>query len=74
MSAEQTMQETKVRIMVGAEAAYACITTPTTSLDVRLDPGMSASKAMLRSAKELREQAERLLKRAELIETAEKLV
>lgn len=59
-----------VRIMIGAQAAYACITTSTTTLDVRLSSGMSEKKSLSESAIEMRTAAKRLLARAELIEAA----
>lgn len=64
----------KVRIFVGAQAAYACITDGTRSLDVRLSPGKPAGASLRESAKEMREQAARLLERAALIEAAEQLI
>lgn len=60
----------KARVIVGASHAYACITTPTTSLDVQLLGAMSASASLERSAAELREKARSYLARAELMETA----
>lgn len=63
-----------VKTIVGAEAAYACISTESVSLDVRLAPGKSAFKSLKESAAEMREQAERLIKRAELIEQAAALL
>jgi hypothetical protein len=59
-----------VRVLVGAEAAYACIKTGTTSLDVRLPPGKSAGAAMREVAAEMTEKAEMMLERARLIESA----
>ncbi len=64
----------RVRILVGASAAYACIESGTRSLDVRLAPGKSAAAAMLEAAAEMTEKAERMLKRARLIESASNLV
>lgn len=56
----------KVRILVGAQAAYACIETDTTSMDVRLEPGRSAAQALREFADDLKGQSERLQKRAAL--------
>lgn len=64
----------KVRIVCGAEAAYACITTASKSLDVRLSAGKSARQSLRESAVELRQHAARLLERANLIESAERLL
>lgn len=55
-----------VRIMVGAQHAYACITHATGSLDVLLSPGKGAAKSLEESAAEDEAKAERLLKRAAL--------
>ncbi len=60
----------KVKILIGAEAAYACISTPTTSLDVRLAAGKSTQKSLLEAAQEMRDKAARLLAQAALIEEA----
>lgn len=60
----------KVRILIGAHAAYACITTPKTSLDVQLSPGRSAAQSLRESALELREKAARDIARADLMEEA----
>jgi hypothetical protein len=60
----------EVRIFVGAEAAYAFIRTPDQSMDVRLSPGKPAAKSLHDTAIDLREQATKLLQRAEFIERA----
>jgi len=60
----------KTRIIIGAQAAYCCIKTEAVSLDVRLLAGRSAPVSLYQSAMDLREDAERLLKRAHLIEDA----
>jgi hypothetical protein len=39
-----------VRILVGAEHAYACIKTRNKSMDIRLDHGVSASTSLRRHA------------------------
>lgn len=59
-----------VRILVGAEAAYACIKTETRSLDVRLMPGKAPTTSLRETAAELRQQAQQLHQRAALIESA----
>lgn len=59
-----------VRILVGAEASYACITTNTGSLDVRLNPGRGPSAALLEFAEEQRDKAAQLLRRARFAELA----
>lgn len=56
----------KVRVMIGAQAAYACIETDTTSMDVRLEPGRSAPQSLREWAEDLKGQSERLQKRAAL--------
>lgn len=60
----------QVRVIVGAQAAYACISHESGTLDVRLNPGRSARKSMKESAAELREKAAELTRRAALIENA----
>lgn len=63
-----------VRILIGAQHAYACIKTDNTSLDVLLSPGRSPAKSLLETAAEMREKAAKLIERAELIEAAQKLL
>ena len=60
----------KVRSFIGAEAAYACIDTPTVRLDVRLSPGRSTPQSLRESAKEWEAQAAQLLSRAVLAREA----
>lgn len=60
----------QVRTVVGAEAAYACISTTGRSLDVRLHSGRSASTSLRQLAQEEREKAQRLLRRARVMEAA----
>lgn len=60
----------RVRVFVGAQAAYACISTPNTSLDVQLLGAMGAPQSLRRQAQELREKAEQYQARAYLIEQA----
>jgi hypothetical protein len=60
----------KVRILVGAEATYACITYDKGMMDVRLEPGCSAHKSLFAYADELRQQAAKNIQRAALIECA----
>ena len=59
----------QTRIIIGA-SAYCHIKTDTTSLDVLLSPGRSASQSLRESAAEMREQAARLTRRAELLVAA----
>lgn len=59
-----------VRIVVGAQYAYACIKHARGSMDVRLDHGIGAVASLRRSAGEDRAKAERLLQRAALLEVA----
>lgn len=66
-------EEMKVRVVVGAESAYACITVPGKSLDVRLSAGRSAAQSLRESAVDLRAEAARLVARADLIEAAAQL-
>lgn len=56
----------KVRTIIGAEAAYACITTESISMDIRLEPGRSASKSLREWAEEQKAKAARLERNAEL--------
>lgn len=59
-----------VRILILAEAAYACIKTDTATLDVRLSAGKSASDSLRETAQDWRAQAARLERRAKLAEEA----
>lgn len=56
----------KVHTLIGAQAAYACIKTPSCSLDVRLEPGRSAAQSLREWAAEQKAKAERLNRQAEL--------
>lgn len=60
----------KVRTFVGAQAAYACITTDTTSLDIQLEPRRSASVALREWAANQQEKAARLTRQAALARRA----
>lgn len=60
----------KVRILVGAQAAYACISSDNRTMDVMLSPGMSAVKSMRQSAAEMRKKADDLQERATYIDQA----
>jgi hypothetical protein len=60
----------KVRILVGAQASYACITHDHGTLDVRLEPGRSPSQSLNEYADELRKEATKKIQRAALIECA----
>lgn len=64
----------KVRIIVGAQAAYACIETDTTSTDIRLEPGRSAAQSLREFAEDMKFRADRLQQRAALaVAAAEQL-
>lgn len=63
-------QAIAVRVMVGASHAYACISEPGRSLDVRLEPGRSAAASLAEIAHEERAKAAKLLQRADILERA----
>jgi len=63
-----------VRTLVGAQYAYACISHQRGTMDVRLEPGRSASESLLQTAAELEAKAERLTKRAELMRRAAEVI
>jgi hypothetical protein len=67
---ENSMQ---VRILIGANA-YAHIKTETSSLDVLLAAGKSPKASLIESSIELREKALRLMRQADLMEEASKIV
>ena len=48
----QPESEMKVRILVGAEATYAMIQTPSYNLDVKLSPGRAPAQSLRESADE----------------------
>ena len=54
----------RVRIIHGAEAAYASIQTSGAFMDVRLEPGRSAARSLRETAEEWRERAAKLHQRA----------
>lgn len=64
----------KVRTIIGAQAAYACITTESVSMDVRLEPGRSAAQSLREWAEEQTAKADRLRRNAELALQAVKLL
>lgn len=65
----------KVRVIVGAQAAYACITYDNGgAMDVQLEPGRSARQSLQETAEEMRARAAKMIRRAELIETAAELL
>jgi len=64
----------KVYVIVGAQAAYACITHNNGTMDVRLKPGRSARQSLQETAGEMRARAAEMIRRAELIERAAELV
>jgi hypothetical protein len=59
----------KVTTIIGANT-YACIKTPTRSMDVLIQPGNSVAYRLQEHADELRERASRLLRDADLVEQA----
>ena len=64
----------KVRLIVGASHAYACVSGAGYSCDFQLRGGMGAPKALRMSAAELREHAAREIVRAERMEQAADLL
>ena len=60
----------KVRILVGAAFAYACIKYKNSTMDVRLEPGRSAYQSLRESAIGCWIRANRELARAEVMEKA----
>ena len=60
----------RVKILIGAESAYACINTSFVKLDVKLEPGRAAWVSLRESAEDMRQQAARLQQRAMLMEEA----
>lgn len=62
----------KVRTIIGAQAAYACIETESVSMDIRLEPGRSAAKSLREWAHEQLAKADRLRRNAELAVQAAK--
>lgn len=60
----------KVKILVGAQAAYACIDAGTITMDVRLEAGRSPAKSLREFAAEQQEKAARLVRRAALAREA----
>lgn len=62
----------KVRTIIGAQAAYACIATESVSMDIRLEPGRSAAQSLREWAEEQLNKADRLARNAELAIAASK--
>ena len=60
----------KVKIICGAQYAYAAIDTGKISVDVRLEHGRSAAQSLRESAGELRQKAAGCILRASLLEEA----
>jgi len=60
----------RVKTLIGAECAYACIQSGTTSLDVRLSPGKSAADSLRETADAWQAEADRLQHRAILLAMA----
>lgn len=63
-------QKINVSLFYGATAAYAAIRAQSRALDVKLEPGRSAAQSLRESADELRQQAARLVTRADLMDKA----
>lgn len=59
----------KAKVIVGASYAYACISTPTRSLDVLLHAGRAPAVSLRETVEELREKARALQDRADFIES-----
>jgi len=62
----------KVRTIIGAQAAYACIETESVSMDIRLEPGRSAAQSLREWADEQKAKADRLDRMADLARQAAK--
>lgn len=58
----------KAKVIVGASTAYACISTPTRSIDVLLRAGRAPAASLRETVEELREKARALQDRADFIE------
>ena len=56
----------EVRILIGAEAAYACIKLSDMAMDIKLAPGRSPQQSLRDHADDLRKQAIRLERNAML--------
>jgi hypothetical protein len=59
----------KVTTIIGANA-YACIKTPTRSMDVLIEPGKSVQFRLKEHAAELRAKAARLMRDADFVDLA----
>ena len=59
-----------IRTIIGAQAAYACITTESVSMDIRLEPGRSAAQSLREWSDEQIVKADRLLRNATLARRA----
>lgn len=64
----------QVRVIIGAQAAYACINHEKGVMDIRLTPGRSARQSLQETAEEMRQKAADLTRRAALIEHAAELI
>lgn len=60
----------RVRVIVGSEAAYACIEHAGSSMDVRLEAGRSAAQSLRETAEEWKAKAIRLQEKAGLLSVA----
>lgn len=60
----------KINLIVGAEAAYACITHDHGTLDVRVELGENPYQSLVKESLELRRQAAEKIIRAQIIERA----
>ena len=60
----------EVKIICGAQYAYAAITDDGVALDVKLNGGRSPTTSLIETARDMRQKAVKLLRRASLIEQA----
>lgn len=63
-----------VKILIGAEGAYACIKTLYTNMDVRLSAGRSSAQSLRELGDEWRAKAAKLQQRAMLLNEAAALL
>lgn len=68
------MEAMKVRVLVGAEFAYAAINLPNKSMDIRLAGGRGAAQSLKETAAAWRAHAAQLLSDADLAEAAAALI
>lgn len=68
---QQPIVSIRVKLLRQGDCAYAIVTTATGEYTERLEPGMTAGGSLRKSAADLRIKAERLLRRATILECAE---